>query len=467
MLTAIRQARDHWLQWRSGNVRAFIFVGPSLAHEEALAAFPPGTFLPPARRGDIARLVMDEKPTVIALIDGLFDSVPAVVHKEILFALSRGVRVFGAASMGALRAAELWTFGMEGVGEIFERFRKGTWDADDEVAVTHGPAEVGYRAGSVSLAAIRLATESANERQLISDYAAEQIIAGARDLFYPDRLWDRVFAIARSRGVPETDVGALEAVVTAERPDAKHDDALELLARLRTLHESGQEVSKPEISFDFEPSIYWERLVTDAKPVAKLSTLSQGTVTYSQLDRDICIQKDGREIQRGAALLYLLLTRERDNDQEADPEQLQLVLDRFRRRRGLVNAGQAAAWYLKHEITDKELGLLVRLEIALDEVLLEGGGELKGLLALELKRRGQFASVLERVRLKQRVLENRGISSLGVEDVELSLTELMDWYQDTVETIEGTLESHANALGFHSARQFLEEVLLEQQIKNA
>ena len=32
---------------------------------------------------------------------------------EVLYALANGVRVFGASSMGALRAAELHAFGME------------------------------------------------------------------------------------------------------------------------------------------------------------------------------------------------------------------------------------------------------------------------------------------------------------------------------------------------------------------
>ena len=38
----------------------------------------------------------------IGIIDGHFGNVPSVWHKEILFALSKGVEVSGAASMGAL-----------------------------------------------------------------------------------------------------------------------------------------------------------------------------------------------------------------------------------------------------------------------------------------------------------------------------------------------------------------------------
>jgi hypothetical protein len=40
--------------------------------------------------------------------------------------------------MGALRAAELHTFGMVGVGRVFEGYRDGVYEDDDEVAVVHG-----------------------------------------------------------------------------------------------------------------------------------------------------------------------------------------------------------------------------------------------------------------------------------------------------------------------------------------
>ena len=47
--------------------------------------------------------------------------------------------------MGALRAAELHVFGMVGVGRVFELFRDGLLEDDDEVAVAHGPADSGYQ----------------------------------------------------------------------------------------------------------------------------------------------------------------------------------------------------------------------------------------------------------------------------------------------------------------------------------
>src|SRR6185503_19851746 len=80
---------------------------------------------------------------------------PAVWHKEILWAMSEGIHVFVSGSMGALRAAELASFGMIGVGAVFEAYRDGVLEDDDEVAVVHAAAEHDYRAGSEALVNIR------------------------------------------------------------------------------------------------------------------------------------------------------------------------------------------------------------------------------------------------------------------------------------------------------------------------
>src|SRR6185369_3188776 len=98
-----------------------VFLGPSLPVAEAAGILPAATFLAPARMGSVYRAVHDGARTV-GIVDGFYERVPAVWHKEILWALAEGVRVYGAASMGALRAAELDTYGMIGVGEIYRQY---------------------------------------------------------------------------------------------------------------------------------------------------------------------------------------------------------------------------------------------------------------------------------------------------------------------------------------------------------
>src|SRR4051812_15444582 len=100
------------------NHRIVVFTGPTIAVSQAREILE-ADYRAPAKAGDVL-IATRSHPDAIAIIDGLFESVPSVWHKEILFALSEGVRVYGASSMGALRAAELHGFGMIGVGDIFE-----------------------------------------------------------------------------------------------------------------------------------------------------------------------------------------------------------------------------------------------------------------------------------------------------------------------------------------------------------
>ena len=136
------------------------FVGPSLKPGQRPAERSI-VWLPPVSQGDLLPLLDDPSVGVIAIVDGYFESVPAVLHKEILLAIERGVHVVGGGSMGALRAAELHPFGMIGVGRIFGDFASGRLVDDDEVAVLHGPAETGYVALSDAMVDIRATVAAA------------------------------------------------------------------------------------------------------------------------------------------------------------------------------------------------------------------------------------------------------------------------------------------------------------------
>lgn len=115
-----------------------VFVGPTIAPARVRTMLPEAVLHPPIRHGDALRLDLTAGNRVL-IIDGLWHQSLPVRHKEILMLLAEGVEVFGAASMGALRAAELAPYGMVGIGRIFEDFRDGRLEADDEVAVLQGP----------------------------------------------------------------------------------------------------------------------------------------------------------------------------------------------------------------------------------------------------------------------------------------------------------------------------------------
>ena len=211
---------------RSDRNATVVFVGPTLPAAEVRARLPGARVLPPVAVGDVLALVRRRGARRIAIIDGAFERMAAVWHKEILIALERGVAVWGAASMGALRAAELAAFGMRGVGAVYRDFAAGRLVADDEVAVAHLPAEYGYRATSEALVNLRHGIARA---PMLSARTRAPLVELARARFYRERSWDALIADARAAGLPRRQLDALAAW---PKPDRKAADARLLLRRL-------------------------------------------------------------------------------------------------------------------------------------------------------------------------------------------------------------------------------------------
>ncbi|WP_442778619.1 TfuA-like protein [Actinomadura sp. WAC 06369] len=113
--------------------------------------------------------------------------------KEVLRAVDRHtapVRVFGSSSMGALRAAELCEEGMVGVGQVFELYRSGAVEDDDEVSITFDPESL--RPLCEPMVNIRIAVAAARARAVVSSMTAATVLATAKSLYFPDRTYDRI-----------------------------------------------------------------------------------------------------------------------------------------------------------------------------------------------------------------------------------------------------------------------------------
>jgi hypothetical protein len=245
-------------------VTVFAFLGPTLPAARAREILEVEV-LPPARAGDLCALLHGErKVSAVALVDGLFQQTPAIWHKEILFALSRGISVYGSSSMGALRAAELHAFGMIGVGRVFEAYLSLAYEDDDEVAVVHGEGEHGFVPLSDPMVNLRHGLAAAREANVIAAATEEVLSALAKSWFYPDRSWRRIFAEAAAHGVPAVEVAALRGFVETTKPDRKRDDAVLLFERIARDQRDG--FARERVSFDFEPTKYWEALVAAVVP---------------------------------------------------------------------------------------------------------------------------------------------------------------------------------------------------------
>jgi hypothetical protein len=119
--------------------RLAIFSGPSLYGVEFPRLESLESWFPPVGHNDISSLVERGGFTHIVLIDGVFHQRLSVWHKELLLALGKGIKVIGASSMGALRAAELDRYGAVGIGKIYQAYKSGRVTSDAWVAMSFDP----------------------------------------------------------------------------------------------------------------------------------------------------------------------------------------------------------------------------------------------------------------------------------------------------------------------------------------
>ncbi len=114
------------------------FGGPSLslARKRYESDF---EYRAPIRRGDLHALIehTDYRPGCALITDGLFGESMAVTPAECMDLINTGWLLFGASSMGALRAADCCNVGMVGIGRIFFGYRTGYYHSDADVAVLY------------------------------------------------------------------------------------------------------------------------------------------------------------------------------------------------------------------------------------------------------------------------------------------------------------------------------------------
>ena len=212
-------------------MKTLLFLGPTLRAAEAQARLPGVVVRPPAAAGDVLAAA-GEGWDRIAVVDGYFERMAAIWHKELLWAMERGAAVYGAASMGAIRAAELAPHGMVGVGVICGWYRRGVVRDDAEVAVAHLPAERGYLPVTVALVNLRAALAVAVGRGVLGRAAAGLVLGSAGSVVYRERDWAASAAAARGAGVSAGAWRGFERFWQAEAPDRKAADARALLAVL-------------------------------------------------------------------------------------------------------------------------------------------------------------------------------------------------------------------------------------------
>jgi hypothetical protein len=231
-----------------------IFAGPSMP-PSAAARFAGFDWRPPVRQGELY-LAARSGPRAIGVIDGYFERTPTVWHKEILWAMSQGIHVYGAASIGALRAAELTDLGMNGVGVIFEQYRSGQLSDDDDVAVLHGPEEIDYVQVTVAMVNVRATIEAALQAAVVTPDAAAVLLGIAKGMFYKERTYDAILEAATASGLQPGALRRFTDWLPLGQVDQKRRDAEAMLGAM-AVHLGG-DVKPLEVAYAFAHTFAWE-----------------------------------------------------------------------------------------------------------------------------------------------------------------------------------------------------------------
>jgi len=450
------------------NAKAVVFIGPSLALPQARALcadLPDGAIAwrPPARMGDVYRAAL-QAPDAILIIDGYFEQVPSVWHKEVLFALSRGIRVLGASSMGALRAAELHQFGMQGVGRVFAAYASGAITDDDEVAIVHGQGGGRFALASDAMVNLRFALDDARDAGLVDAALHGQLVALAKARFYPQRSWPTLWQDATAAGIPADALADLRAHIERTQPNQKRDDAIEVL---HVLSDSLCMPAPPRAAplFVFEHTLYWETVETYFRDAAAAdaSEGSAGAATAERLRNHVRLFDAQRDRTLERALLLSLVTQEARRlrgGQHGSPADDAVALRRFRRRRGLLGSEALAAWMAQQHVDADGCLQLARAEQLLREIAMRHVAQVDAWLEPVLKLEGRWHASVQEVRRKWRSLHAQGITSAGDDDVG-DRGAVLDWYQARWGRLDDDLQAHWGERGFSSMRHFLDELYAE------
>ncbi|MBN2439442.1 MAG: hypothetical protein JXL20_12685 [Deltaproteobacteria bacterium] len=215
-------------------MKTVIFCGPTLSHPEA-GRIMHAVCLPPVKQGDVVSAFYRFRPQVIGIIDGMTYPEVSVWHKDILFALERGVAVYGAGAVGAVRAVELEKAGMVGIGAVYRKLKEMEVFAEDEVLSECAESKEGWIRLSEPLVNLRATFESARDRGVIRQDECAGLITAAGEVFFRERTLEAIFERASRKGLGADVIQRIADYSRDHYVDVQKQDAIALLHAIKNL----------------------------------------------------------------------------------------------------------------------------------------------------------------------------------------------------------------------------------------
>lgn len=214
-------------------VKIIIYTGLSLPFDEAKEILDSHDdieviYKRPIKRGDLGQ-ALKENPDIIGIIDGVFHQNSSVGHKEILEVLNKGITVIGSSSMGALRASEMDSLGMIGIGYVYKQYATGKVASDDDVAVMLDSETL--EALSEPLINMDYVFTNAVKEDIITQDQKDELIKIAKSTFYPKRNYAQTLS---SSNLDDNTKNQLINFIR-ESADIKKEDAKELIEYIASI----------------------------------------------------------------------------------------------------------------------------------------------------------------------------------------------------------------------------------------
>jgi hypothetical protein len=440
----------------------YLFLGPTLSESDACAELD-AVCLPPVSEGDIYRL-WRRNPRVVGIVDGYFECVPAVWHKEIMWIMERGVHVFGAAGLGALRAAELDAFGMRGVGWVYQAFRDGTLDRDDEVAVKHGGAGDGYRARSEAMVNIRSTLQAAQEQDIIAGATRDILTAAGSELFYQDRTWPGLLEAGAARGAEAAELGALRRWLPAGRIDQQAGDAVAMLREIRGL--LATDPAPLQVSWTMANTARWEAVRSRAGSMPAVGAAGSGPAAERVLDEIRLLGPGALAAAHSHALLRLFAAdfAEREG-MTLDGDRWRDAVAEFRAESGLEQGDELGRFLAANDLSADDFEWLVVADEMARRACERAEWDALGGILDDLRMCGEYARLLTRARGKLNRSGPHGGQGTAPAGASRDEQAAIRWYfaDERGTAVPEDLAGYARSCGFPDERAFRRAVLDEHQ----
>lgn len=217
--------------------KPIVYLGPTLSREEAIKILD-ADYRDPAKKGDFLMLSRDsDEKKYVGFVDGVFlhDYPPSPIEVYHL-ATRKNIELIGASSLGALRAVELEKFGMKGIGKIFELYKNGIINADDEVAVTF--VRENNILQSEAMIDIRFNLFLAYKKGVITNQTKKRFAKIAKNIYFPFRNYEDLIKLTQQQFPSiHNELETFRTYILKNRDSLKARDAIKLLKYLKTMSE--------------------------------------------------------------------------------------------------------------------------------------------------------------------------------------------------------------------------------------